>query len=90
MSILDSINSIKRDFNNIDITNYSNAKVFIEEFSSFINTIEKKLSQAAVMHQISVHVSGPYGASRWVILKSQNDDHNELQAGEWQASATSC
>lgn len=82
-------NEMMQNTTSTSFTDYQ-AKELIAVLKETVYTAESLLAALAVEHQIHVHLAGPYGAGRWVILEDENDEYNEYEAGDWQASATSC
>lgn len=90
MSIAQALESFDISISKITTLHESEANDIVKVLSKMVGTIENKLAELAVEHQINVHLPGPYGANRWVILQDEDDGWNDHRAGEWQASATSC
>lgn len=76
----------------ITVLNQVEAKAAIDFLCKFVNQVEDKISNIAVEYQVDARIKGPYGATRWVVLNTEEygSDYIDFEVGEWQASATSC
>ena len=83
----DQIKQMEEILKSIDPTT-SSAKQVVDALCDFVNTVEDKIAELAVKHEVHAYINGPYGASRWVSL--EGDDYHSIEPGEWQASAQSC
>jgi hypothetical protein len=63
------------------------AQTRVQELYAVLNDIYSELSNLAVEHNIYVGLDGPaYGMGGWVNVEEGED----VEVGEWQASAGSC
>lgn len=82
------IEELEKILASINPTTEFEAKQVVKDLCSFVNTVEDKIAELAVKHEVDAYISGPYGASRWV--NHEGDDYYGIDPGEWQASAQSC
>lgn len=83
----DDIQNMKDILTSINPSDVMAQKV-IDELCAFVNSVENKIAELAIKHQVEAYIDGPYGASRWVSL--EGDDYHHIEPGEWQSSAQSC
>lgn len=97
------IENIITEVKNLKCESQNEAQALVKQLAELVYATERKMAEIAVDHRVEAYLSGPYGASRWVVLARDEDtdeitetpdpnysNYNDYSEGDWQTSAGSC